>query len=359
MTRPPLLHLAALAVLLPLTACGQAPPPPAPIVRPVLSVIAHAVKGETLGPYVGLIQPRYETPLSFQASGRIISRPVKVGDAVKKGERLASLDPSVQQYALAEAQASVASAQSQYTNLAAAAERAKALVSNGATAQAQLDQATTAAETAQAQLAQAEASLARAKNELGYTTITAGFDGVVVSTGAEIGQVVGAGQTVVTIARPDVREAVFELPEAAAAAGAPGASWTVGLAGSDETTAGTVREVTPLYNAATRSQTVRLSLPAAPETFRLGAMVTVSARRPVPPHYSLPATAILDQDGKTLVWLVDPQALTVSAHPVTLGAKTNGTVAVTAGLKEGDRVVIAGVHSLTAGEKVKLDGEGG
>ena len=120
--------------------------------------------------------------MSFQTSGRVIARPVQIGDLVTKGQLLASLDASVQQYQLVSAQANLASAQSQYSNLAASEERARALVASGASAQAQLDSATSAAETAQAQLAQAKASLARAQDQLGYTTITAGFDGVVVST---------------------------------------------------------------------------------------------------------------------------------------------------------------------------------
>jgi RND family efflux transporter MFP subunit len=343
-----------------LAGCGneRASAPP-PVIRPVLSMVTQSVSSETVGPYIGSIAPRYQTPLSFQASGRIISRPVKVGDTVKKGELLASLDASVQQYSLAEAQASVASAQSQYNNLAAAEERAKALVTNGAAAQAQLDQATTARETAQAQLAQAQASLARAGNELGYTKIVAGFDGVVVSTGAEIGQVVSAGQTVVTVARPDIREAVFDLPENAATTVKPGDDWTVGLVGAPrETMTGTVREVTPLYNASTRSQAVRLTLANPPQSFRLGAMVEVSYARAIPAEIPLPTTAILDRDGKSLVWVIDPKALTVSSRPVTVAARSGDRVAVTGGLKAGERVVVAGVHSLADGQKVELDGEG-
>jgi RND family efflux transporter MFP subunit len=353
-----LIQAAVLALLLPLAACGEQSAAPPPVIRPVLSVVVQPVTSETVGPYVGSIMPRYQTPLSFQTSGRIVTRPVKLGDSVTKGERLASLDASVQQFALASAEADLASAQSQFNNLSAATERAKSLVATGASAQAQLDQATTSQETAAAQVAQAKASLSRAQNELGYASITAGFDGVVISTGAEVGQVVGAGQTVVTIARPDVREAVFELPEAAAAQVVPGASWTVGIVGApDETMTGTVREIVPLFNGSTRSQTVKLALANPPETFRLGATIEVSHVKPVPAEFPLPATAILDTDGKTEVWIVDPKALTVSTRPVTVGATSDSTVTITAGLSPGDRVVVAGVHSLDVGQIVKLDGE--
>ena len=354
------LRLSSIALLgLTLAGCGQQPDAPAPIVRPVLSIVAHATDAETVGPYVGAIEPRYETPLSFQTSGRVIARPVEIGDLVTKGQLLAALDASVQQYQLVSAQANLASAQSQYSNLAASEERARALVASGASAQAQLDSATSAAETAQAQLAQAKASLARAQDQLGYTTITAGFEGVVVSTGAEVGQVIAAGQTVVTIAQPDVREAAFDLPEGLANGLKTGATWNVAIVGAPETvTTGAIREISPLINGSTRSQRVKLSLANASSAFRLGATVEVSYEKPVPARFSLPLTALLDQDGKSLVWVVDPKTLTVSTKLVAVGARADGQIAVTNGLNEGDRVVIAGVHSLTPGQAVKLDGEG-
>jgi RND family efflux transporter MFP subunit len=355
-----MLRLSSVVLIgLTLAACAQKADAPAPIVRPVLSMVAHATDSETVGPYVGAIEPRYETPLSFQTSGRVIARPVQIGDLVTKGQLLASLDASVQQYQLVSAQANLASAQSQYSNLAASEERARALVASGASAQAQLDSATSAAETAQAQLAQAKASLARAQDQLGYTTITAGFDGVVVSTGADVGQVIAAGQTVVTIAQPDVREAAFDLPEALANGLKAGTVWSVAIVGAPQTiTTGAVREISPLVNGSTRSQRVKLSLVDAPQAFRLGATVEVSYKQAVPASFSLPMSALLDQGGKSFIWIVDPKTLTVSTKLVAVGARADGQIAVTNGLNEGDRVVVAGVHSLTRGQAVKLDGEG-
>jgi len=351
------LALFGLALLLPLAGCGGQPAAEPPIVRPVLSVVVHSTAVETIGPYVGSIQPRYETPLSFQTSGRVLSRPVKVGDTVTKGEVLGALDASQQQYTLASAQADLASAQSQFNNLSAAEERAKALVASGAAAQSQLDTATTSRQTAEAQLSQAKASLARAQDQLGYTSIAAGFDGVVISVGAEVGQVVAAGQTVVTIARPDVREAVFELPEAEATSLDRTAKFSVGITGAlDELTTGTVRDVSPLINGSTRTQTVRLTLADPPVAFRLGTTVSVSYQRSTAPHFTLPSTAILDADGKTLVWIVNAQGKAVSRRSVTVGGSTDASATVTAGLADGDRVVVAGVHSLAEGQAVKLDG---
>jgi membrane fusion protein, multidrug efflux system len=113
----------------------------------------------------------------------------------------------------------------------------------------------------------------------------------------------------------------------------------------------------PLFNGSTRSQTIRVALANPPQSFRLGATVAVSYVKPVASQFPLPATAILSANGTSEVWIVDPKTLTVSTRPVTVGTTSDSTVAVTAGLGAGDRVVVAGVHSLKAGQTVKLDGE--
>jgi multidrug efflux pump subunit AcrA (membrane-fusion protein) len=71
-------------------------------------------------------------------------------------------------------------------------------------------------------------------------------------------------------------------------------------------------------------------------------------------HVDLPATAILDKDGKSFVWLVDPAKNIVVLRPVTLGAQEGDNVAVTSGISAGERIVIAGVHSLAESQPVKV-----
>ena len=75
--------------------------------------------------------------------------------------------------------------------------------------------------------------------------------------------------------------------------------------------------------------------------------------QPVSPRVDLPATALLEKDGKTQVWIVDPATKKVALRDVTVVTRDEGSVAVT-GLAAGDRVVTAGVHSLTPGQTVKV-----
>jgi multidrug efflux pump subunit AcrA (membrane-fusion protein) len=115
-----------LIALTPLVAACQDQQAP-PIVRPVLSVVARDQTTETIGPFAGSIEPRYTVPLGFQVFGRLVARDVKVGDVVRKGARLAALDPAVQTVSVRSAQASLVSAEAQLATALAAEERQRTL----------------------------------------------------------------------------------------------------------------------------------------------------------------------------------------------------------------------------------------
>ena len=71
------------------------------------------------------------------------------------------------------------------------------------------------------------------------------------------------------------------------------------------------------------------------------------------PRVDLPATALLEQSGKTQVWIVDAATSKVALRDVTVVARDGGTVSVGSGIAAGERVVTVGVHSLAAGQTVK------
>jgi membrane fusion protein, multidrug efflux system len=352
-------RFALLGAVLLLAGCNEknaAAPPP---VRPVLSVVATPTLGRTVS-FAGTIEPRYSAVLGFRILGRIVARNANVGDVVSKGALLAALDPVSLELAVRSALAAVANAQAQLVNASATEARQRTLFEQNNTAQAQLDSARMGMETAEAAVTQAQASLNKAQEQLGYAQLHADFDGVVTAVDAEVGQVVSPGQKVVTLARPDVREAVVDVPDDLASRLGEDARFEIAPEGNPSVKAtGRIREVAPQADAATRTRRLRLTLDNAPETFRLGAIVRATLESGAIPHIELPASAILDADGKTSVWIVDPAASTVSLHPITIAAPSGGSVEVTGGLAQGSRVVTAGVHSLTPGQSVRiLDGDG-
>ena len=341
-----------------LTACKdekEAPPP----IRPVLSVKAVVRTTETLGPFAGSIQPRYTTDFSFRIFGRMVARYVDVGAIVKQGDELAALDPSVQALLLRNAEAAVAGAEAQFLNASAEEARQRPLHERNITPQAQYDIIVQNRETAAANLTRAQASLRRAQDALSFTHLRADFNGIVTNRYAEAGQVVNPGQKVLTIARPEVREAWIAVAKPVVDRIAAGETFdmVVDLDNSIRMKAARVRGHDVAADTATRTYAVFLTLDDPPPAFRLGITISVTMTKPVSPRVDLPATALLEQGGKTQVWIVDPASQTVALRDVTVGSRDEGTITVTNGIAAGERVVTVGVNSLKPGQKVKIADE--
>jgi RND family efflux transporter MFP subunit len=196
-----------------------------------------------------------------------------------------------------------------------------------------------------------------ATDQLSYTILTAPRDGVITATGADAGQVVGAGQMVAQLADPSEREGLFNVAE----------SWMRGPRRKDPTvevallgdpsikTMGRVREISPTADPVTRTYAVRVSLPEAPPQMMLGASVTGQVTIEHSAAVAvLPASALFQKDAKPAVWVVDKTSNQVALRPITIGDYDTEKVVVTGGLEKGDVVVTAGVQMLAAGQKVRI-----
>ncbi|WP_260961530.1 efflux RND transporter periplasmic adaptor subunit [Pseudomonas citri] len=347
------LWIASVGLLL--VACSEEQAPPEPV-RPVLSVEVRALDQQALGRFAGSIQARFESNIGFRVAGRIASRNVNVGAQVKKSDLLATLDPTDQQNQLRVAQGDQARVEAQYINAQANARRQQELFDRGVGAQAQLDIAHTDLQTTAATLEQARAAVARARDQLNYSALHTDHDAVVTAWSAEAGQVVSAGQQVVTLARPDIKEAVIDLP-AGLVERLPNDVVFEVAAQLDPTlhTTAIVREIEPLAQSATRTRRARLTLTDTPPGFHLGTAISVTLSSAIEPRIELPLSALQEVDGKARIWLIDPQSQTVSPRDVRILERSDSTVLVANGIKAGDRVVSAGVNSLQPGQKVKLD----
>ncbi|QXI15577.1 efflux RND transporter periplasmic adaptor subunit [Pseudomonas hamedanensis] len=344
-----------LCMALILTACSEKEAAPEPV-RPVLSVKVEALSEENLGRFAGSIQARYESNTGFRVGGRIASRNVDVGAEVQKGTLLATLDPSDQQNQLRSAQGDLARVQAQLINAQASARRQQALFDRGVGAQAQLDVANTDLKTTQASLDQARAAVNQSKDQLSYTELRADHKAVVTAWNAEAGQVVTAGQQVVTLAQPDIKEAVIDLPDTLVDQLPDDVVFSVAaqLDPSIHTTA-IIREIEPQAQSATRTRRARLTLTDTPDGFRLGTAISVTLSSAIKPRIELPATALQEVEGKARIWVIDTQSKTVSPRDVTVISRTDSSVVLAGGVKDGERVVSAGVNSLKPGQSVKLD----
>jgi membrane fusion protein, multidrug efflux system len=337
-----------------LAGCDSESAPP-PRVRPVLSAVAEP-QTLVLNAFAGAIEPRYSSSLAFRAGGRVIAREVNAGDSVQKGARLAALDPLVFDLAVRDAQAGLANAIAVLDNAAAAEKRYRVLFEGKHTPAQQFEAAQEEKDAAEAAVTRAQSVLEKALEERGYAELTAEYDGVVIAVNTEIGQVVAPGQPVISIARPDAREAVIDVPENLSVQ--EGSPFEIALQiAPSKRVSGKVREVAPQIHAMTRSRRVKIALESPSADFRLGTTVTAYAPTQTAGQITIPVSAVFEHGGKQQVWIVNSTSKTVALREVNVSSGNGGTAAVKAGLDPGDRVVTAGVHSLEPGQSVKIPEE--
>ena len=329
----------------------------APEVRPVRTVTAtRGEVGETVV-LTGHIQAEDEPALAFRIGGRMIDRPVNVGDRVESGQVLAKLDPENELNALRSSESALTAAQGQLTYARGDFERQRQLLVNGHTPRSRFDQSQKALQNAQSQVDNTEAQLQIARDRVSWTTLTADATGTVTARGAEPGEVVQAGQMIVRLARQGGRDAVFDVPAQLLRSAPTDAQITVRLTDDPSVTAtGRVREVAPQADPVTRTFQVKVGLSDPPETMRLGATVTGSVKLESEPVIAIPASALTELNRQPALWIVDPKGLTVSLRNVELLRHDPGTVVIAQGLDAGDIVVTAGIQALHPGQKVRLLG---
>ena len=206
-------HGPALAALVLAGLVFSAPPLPAEAPLAVEVVTAHTAPVFVHFELSGSIEPAEAVPVGFRAGGRIVTLSVQVGDQVQAGQVLAELDPTQAAAALRGAKAQADAAAAMVTQAEQALARAAELTQRGAATQAALDAATEAALSARSAQDQAQAALAKARQTLADCTLTAPAAGIITARSAEPGQIVGAAQTVLTLARDGAREAVFHVPD--------------------------------------------------------------------------------------------------------------------------------------------------
>lgn len=306
--------------------------------------------------YAGEVRGRYETQLAFQVTGKIVKRNVELGSKVNPGDVLMQIDGKDIQQTVNSSSAQVTSAESQLRLAESNLDRYRKLLGQGAISQSLYDQYVNAYQVAIAGVQQASSQYAQGTNQLDYTFLRADKPGVVASITAEAGQVVGAGQTVITVIQDGEREVEISVPENRInelrnARQITATFWALPQLIVD----GKIREIAPLADQITRTFKVRISLINPPPEIKLGMTAAVQvADSYAPPTVNIPLTAVYQDGNNPAVWIVKDNV--VALQPITIGAFGNGTVEVLNGLNPGDCIVTAGVHKLQEGQKVKIGG---
>ena len=347
--------LALGAALIALTGCSRQEAPQEPV-RSVKLITVGAAALSPSSEYAGEVRARIESRLGFRVPGKLIQRPVEAGQRVQSGQLLAQIDPQDYQLAAQAAQAAVVAAQSNRDVALADFRRYEALRAQNFISGAELERREAALKAAESALTQAQSQQAVQSNQAAYARLLATASGVVTGIEAEIGQVVSAGQPVVRLAHDGPRDAVFSVPEQAVASFKVGQNLQATLQATGQVVKGQVREVGASADPLTRTFLVKLALEAS-QGLPLGGTVNVQAPKmqAATTHaIKLPTTALRQEGQSTTVWLLDEPSMTVKLQPVQVLGVEGQEVVIASGLSAGQKVVAAGVHVLSPGQKVTV-----
>lgn len=348
--------LIALVPLLMLAACSKPPVVEAPP-RAVRTLVLKGAGGLIDREFSGEIKARTETRLSFRVGGKVTQRLVELGQPVRAGQALAVLDGTDLRLTQDAARAGLVAAQVQVTQAQADFKRFQDLRAQGFISQAELERHQTTLKAAEASAAQARAQLGVQGNQAAYSSLNATSAGVITLVTVEPGQVVSPGEPVLTLAHDGPRDVVFAIPEDMGAAVRP----LVGKAnaikvrrwGTEVWVPATIREMAAAADPASRTLQVKADVGRTDVSLGQTASVAISVAPRIQSGVHVPLQALVEQNGRSAVWVLDGASMTVKPQSVTTSEVNGNIVMVSSGIKPGQEIVTAGVHVLTPGQKVR------
>jgi RND family efflux transporter MFP subunit len=343
-----------------LSGCSKPPQAEEPVRSvKVMTVVGQAPEFAT--EYAGEVKARTESRLGFRVAGKLVSRAVDVGQHVNAGQVLAHIDGTDYGLSADAARAQLQSAQTQLDLARADLKRYQELKAQNFISGAELERREATYQSAEATVAQARAQSSVQVNQKGYTTLVADKPGVVVAVEAEPGQVLSAGTPVLRLALDGPRDVMVAVPENKLAGIVPGRVARVRMWASDATFSARVHEVAASADPVSRTFAVKLALDGAAVALPpLGSTAYVQWQAASTPAVQAPVliklpTSALRQEGQgSAVWLWDEASGTVHSQPVVVSTADGNQAVIASGLKGGEKVVVAGVHVLTEGQKVTL-----
>jgi RND family efflux transporter MFP subunit len=314
--------------------------------------------------FSGVVKAKSETNLSFKVGGTLSQVNVKLGDRVKKGRLIASIDPIDFNIQKDQAMAQKNSAESQLMNARSTFERVEKLYENNSVSLSEYEKAKTSLVSAESQLEGAEKQLEAANNQVSYTKLYAPTDGIISAVNIAINEVVQAGRTVIVMNSEDKNDMEVEvgIPERYIKDIQNGDEVEIRISSMYDAFRGIVTEVAYTSSKTGVTYPVTLSLDTkgnksirpdmpAEVTFRFGSSNQES-------FLVAPLKAVASGvDGNYIFRLVPDKengVYIVEKVTIELGDINENGYIIREGLNEGDLVVVAGLQSMYDGRKVKL-----
>ena len=327
----------------------------------------------------GSVRARYSAAIAAKIAANILEVRVQAGDHVQAGQTLIMLDrrdleANVRRSEAARAEAESAIDETESAITAARAnlelarvthERFQDLVANASVSQQEFDESQARLRSAEAAVemaaskrrqtgarrSQAEAEIAAAGVALGYATLTAPFAALVTERKADPGSLATPGAPLLTLEREGNPRLEASIDESRLGLVGVGESLAVEIDGLNRTVMGRVAEVVPSVDAATRSFTVKIDLPALPglRSGMFGRARFAAGKRGA---LLVPQSAVVERGQIRSVYVVEGDM--ARQRFVTLGEGRDDEREVLSGLTAGERIIIAPAPPLADGSRVTI-----
>ncbi len=335
------------------------------LVRPVWAMKVGDAASMVGRWFPGRAKATREVDLSFRVTGPLITRPIDVGNEVKKDQVLARIDPR-------DFETNLRNVQGQLSRVQAALKRANAdfdRVSRirkqdpGAVSEVMVDRAREAVDQSKAEIRSLTAAVEAARDQLNYTYLKAPFDGTVVAIYVENFEHVQAKQPITRIIDHSKIEMIVNVPESLIIYADDVTKVRIRFDNfTNREFPGQIKEIGREASQKTRTYPVTVIMDQPEDIKILPGMAGQASGEVQQPEESqqqgieVPIGAVFtpDTEKQNYVWVIDDQAKTVTRRAVATGELTEVGIIIMEGLKPGEWIALAGVHSLREGQQVRI-----
>ena len=353
--------LLGLSLLLALSACREAPPPPPERIRAIKTITVSEQAAGKIRQFSGVVEAADRSSISFEVAGNVREVRVDVGDRINKGQVLAVLDKRTYNLNVKAAEAEVGRAKVKLADKRNDLDRFQRINKQdpGAVSQAALDNSQAAVDGAINQVQFTKSQLKLAQRDLDKTILRAPFDGVIATRNVEPFFEVARGQKLFDVFENTGMELAISIPEDAIDEIQMDQKGEIQFSVfADRTYNGKVTEISKVAGTA-NAFPIKLTIENPDQRIRPGMTARVTlllSGDDEKAAYLVPLTAIAQRGDTTkgFVYIYDPQTSTVKKTQIESGSVRGNDVVIFGGVKNGDIVAVAGVSFFEDGQKVKL-----
>ena len=358
-TNPLILFLSIILLLM--SACREAPPPPVERVRAIKTATVAEPTSGRIREFSGVVEAADSSSISFEVSGNVRDVRVDVGDKIKKGQVLARLDTRTYKLNVKAAEAGVGRSKVELADKRNDLDRFQRINKQdpGAVSRAALDNAQAAVDGAVKNVQFSKSQLKLAQRDLEKTVLRAPFDGVIATRHVDPFTEVARGQKLFDVYENTGMEVAISIPEDVIEDIYMEQKGSIRFAViADKTYHGTVTEISKVAGTA-NAFPIKLTVEDADARIRPGMTARVFLElmdSDAETAYLVPVSAIGQRGERTkgFIFVYDPSTSTVKKTPIEGSSVRENDAVIVGGVKAGDIIAVAGVSFLEDGQKVKL-----